>query len=545
VATPSEGPGPDASAPTGDDAIGHRLHPLSIVFGVLVNPLELLPLMVLLAATGLWRALPVVVLVALLVRGAQWQARRFSFDGTLLRLDEGVLQRSIRRLPVDRVQEVELVRTLRHQVLGVTTVLIQSAGDSGSAEIELNVLGRGAADALRDEIFAARDAARARARGPGDPPTAPDAAPSAPTRSSAPPVEGLAGVAGAVATGAAGAPAPRQLVRLGPRRLGLAGVTGAQLAAVLVVVAWIVNLADDLPDELVPDIDAEQLLVADLLLLGVLALGVVALWIGAAVAAGIVTNWDLTLTLAGDDVKLQRGLLNRRETIIPLGRLQVATVVANPARRLLGYSDLHLRSAGSMDERQARAVVPMLRAAECEALLATVLPGAALAGELIAAPPPARTRQMLAGARRFAVGALAVAWLGIWWRPALLAPLLALPLGVAFGAAAHRALGHRVDPELAVIRSGPITRSHRFVPLAKVQSARRSQSWFQRRRDLASLHLDVGGVSAAPTVIDQWTDLVDRLASTLPTVWWTARRTSASPRPAPAAERRTDPHPEG
>ena len=118
------------------------------MFGLFVNPMELIPILVV-AFSGLgWWALVFGGGVLALVRALQWSRRTVAFDGRTLTFEEGVVWRSTRRVPSDRLQEVEIVRTLRHRLLGVSSLVVQTAADAGTEEVKLDVLGQQAARRL-------------------------------------------------------------------------------------------------------------------------------------------------------------------------------------------------------------------------------------------------------------------------------------------------------------------------------------------------------------------------------------------------------------
>ena len=187
------------------------------------------------------------------------------------------------------------------------------------------------------------------------------------------------------------------LVRLGTARLVLAGLTGIQLLSVGVVAGWLLSIADDIPDELTPDVDTETLALVGVLTVVLVVLAALVVWLLAAAAAAVLMYHGYTVRLVGPDLRLRRGLLDQRETTLPVHRVQLVQVVRNPVRRLLGFWDLRLQTAGSMSEGAARATIPMLRTAERDAVFRVVMPGVDLDTELVPQPPEALPRALVRG----------------------------------------------------------------------------------------------------------------------------------------------------
>ncbi len=509
-------PGPPEPPRDGEPGAGgpRRLHPATPLYGMLSAFGRLGVVVAFVLLTGGLAALPLLVILAgvFVHRYVAWTRFSYHLDGTTLRIDEGVISRSQRVVPCERIQKVDLVQNLFHRMGGVAVLRVETAGGPGGAEVDLAVLGRADAEQLRARLLAAK--ATARAAGGGS--TAPDAPGQAPSsRWSPPPPAPSSGWAASVPPPApldAGwAEEPEQvLLRIGPARLALAGVTGAQLAVMFAVVGWLAQLLRDVPPQLLEDLDpttvqppSEVVIVAGVLVL-------ILLWIGLAAGASIVTDAGYTLALAGDEVRVRRGLFEQREATIPLGRVQVVRVQRSILRRGIGMAALRIQSA-SDGGKGARVTVPIVALGEVPRLLDALLPGGGPSGPV--APSAADRRPALArpprAARQRAIvrrvlPTLAVAGpLAVATRPWGLLGLLAVAPAAALGVAYYRSLGHARLPDHVVARAGVLVEETAVVPVAKTQSTRVRSTWFQRRRGLATLYVDVAGPGPTPAVRDE------------------------------------------
>src|SRR5215210_301688 len=81
-----------------------------------------------------------------------WRATTYRVSGRAFHFKQGVLQKSERTLPLERVQSVDAVQGIVQRIFGVVGVRIEAAGSGGEPEISLPALSRAEAEALREEL---------------------------------------------------------------------------------------------------------------------------------------------------------------------------------------------------------------------------------------------------------------------------------------------------------------------------------------------------------------------------------------------------------
>ncbi len=91
--------------------------------------------------------------IASLLGIVHWFVTRWSFDGETLRIETGLIRHDSRRLPLARIQAVDVVRPLFARILGLSELRVRLAG-SGSTDGKLAYLSEGAAFELRDLLLA-------------------------------------------------------------------------------------------------------------------------------------------------------------------------------------------------------------------------------------------------------------------------------------------------------------------------------------------------------------------------------------------------------
>jgi putative membrane protein len=464
-----------------------RLHPLSPLFQ-LINRNLLAPGVIALGSGGV-RLLAAALVIIGLLQVVAWSRRTYVLDGGVLRVASGVLARNEQLVPCDRIQQVNLVRKLHHRLFGLAALRVEVAGGGRGSGVELEVLSVEEASSLRTallaakaEVVAAEPAAQVTSAVATEPGAGDEAAPG--------PDEPAAAATRWV-------PTAWPVVRLSYGQLVVAGLTGSELLVVFALAASATQLVDGVPGWLqraAEDVEGGAALTV------VLVVAFLVVWLGVAVATAVLRDAGYALDLVGDELHLSRGLLDRKEAVLPLARVQAVQVTASPLRRPLGFVALRVHSASAgADSEERRVSIPILPVAELSAVLERLLPGSGSVPPLEPAAPLARRRAVV---RWTAPAAVVAAVVGALAYPAGLAALVLVPLAAGFGVLRYRGLGHAVGPGHLATRSGALVRRTVVVPLARAQSCRVQASPFQHRVGIATCFVDVAGPGRSPAVVD-------------------------------------------
>jgi putative membrane protein len=288
-------------------------------------------------------------------------------------------------------------------------------------------------------------------------------------------------------------PAPAIQRRLGRRDLLLAALTSGQIGVILPALAIVPQLLGEIWGGDLESAERESLrIVPDTppeWIAAVLALVLLA-WL-LSCAGTVVAFAGFTISRDDDRLRIRRGLIAHREATVPVGRVQAVRVVEGLLRAPFGLLTLRAEVAGyAKEEPAAQTLFPLLRRAEAEAFLRTVLPELADGlGPLEAPPRRALRRYMLPPLAALLVlgGALAVL------APAAAAwTLPAAALAAAHGAARWRAAGWRIRDGRVALRSRRLARVTVLAPAARLQEHGVRQTVLQRRAALADLEVRVG-----------------------------------------------------
>ena len=468
-------------------AAGH-LHP-GMLFVRLFDGLRqmILPVIVALVAQQVWIAIASVVLFVL---GLTWAVVRFvTFRYRLtddeLVTTEGVLHRQERRIPVDRIQDLNFESTVMRRVLGLVLVRVETASGQGS-EAELDSLSKRDAQRLRDVLH--------RIRTGGAP--------------------------------VAERPAIRLLHRATASDLVLLGLTSNRVGAILLTFVGIYELSDQFGVS-----DSVGSVFGGLFQqLSELGSGVVAIVVFGGAFVLLLDGWFLSVigslvlyhgfVLGERDGILQRrfGLLTTRAQNLPLRKIQRVLIEAAPLRRLFGAVGVRADSAGSGtredDGGSGRDVlVPLCPRPMGERLAAHVLAGLDL-GRLAWQPVSGKIVARTLG-KGVLGGALAV-WVGLTWLgPIGWGGVLIPPLALAAGIAMWRNHAFALDDEHLVLRWGVLGRYRAFVPFRKVQGVVLTAGPVDRLVGLSRITVYVAGGSPSSLAclpVEQARELVREVA---------------------------------
>ncbi len=372
-----------------------------------------------------------------------WRAKSYWLDDVALHYRSGVFTPDEKVVPRARVQGVDTVTGPLQRLFGVVELRVQVAGASDADEIVLRAVTHAETARLRAAL--------------GQPePAAPDAR-----------------------------------VRLGRRGLLLTALTSPQISVALSAVAGVFALFDNAIDlerdgeGLAARVDSPMAIA--LVIAVVLGAAYLLSFLAAiAVFAGFEVERDAEV------LRIRRGLLERRAQSIPLERIDGVVIVEGLARGPLGLAALRLETAAHGGEKSASGtLLPLVRRAEAEAVIARLIPGLAVTpGELERPPRRALRRFVLPRAIGGAVlGAAAVLlWTSAAW-PAL--PLLAL-LGAAIGLRDYRGAGVRLADGVVIVREVRIARRTLLVRRHRLQAHALKRTRLQARAALADLRVVVG-----------------------------------------------------
>jgi putative membrane protein len=405
-----------------------------------------------------------------------WRRFEFRVGGDDIRIDSGVLSRTHRSIPFDRIQDVDITQGPVARILGLAKVTFETGGGSaqpGKEDGAIDAIALRRAQELRELVRSRR---------------------SVVTVSDAP---------------AEAAAEEDAVYAMGIPRLLLAGVFNFSLA----LFAGLFGLSQTVGDVLNFDpfsrsfwdrvlsasgplrdyFLAHQLVTA---IAGAFVLILVGLVTG--VIRTITRDYAFRLDRTGVGLRRRRGLFTRTDVTLPTKRAQAAILVSGPVREGFGYSELKLQNlAGDEDKSGNHVLAPLATPEESGRILAAL--GWRPIGDSVGWQRVSRAFvwSFLLGLAPFLIVAAAaqimfVPLLGLAW--------LVVPFGLWFARQLEwRRIGYALDGDRLLIRTGWWRRRTTVLPLSKIQSVDLRESFVTRWFGTASLQFGVaGGTALAP-----------------------------------------------
>lgn len=466
------------SEPTSPDdgSVGppERLHPLFLLTGLggsLRGMAGGYAVIGYLIVSGKWGTALFAMLALLLFMSVgvflYWRRFEFRVGMNEIRIDSGIVSRTHRSIPFDRIQDVDITQGPIARVLGLARVKFETGASGGEEEGALQAIRLDRAEELRDLVRARR----------------------------AKPVV-------AEAESAAQETEAEPIYAMSLKRLLLAGTFNFSLA----LLAGLFGLSQTVGDAMGIDpfkrsfwqsvlsaggpirdyILAHQLATAIFGLVSLILIGVVT-----GVVRTVLTDYGFRLDRTAVGLRRRRGLFTRTDVTLPVKRAQAALLATGPVRDRLGWRELRLQSLAK-DEggKSSHVVAPLARDEEVGRILS----------ELEWPALPDRVpwiRVSRAYVSTLAIGLspfVLVAIANFFFQPLAGAIILvALAGAVATRWLAWTRTGYAIDGDRLLVRTGWWKRRITILPARKIQSVDLRESFVSRVFGIASLQFGVAG----------------------------------------------------
>lgn len=412
---------------------------------------------------------------------------RYQVRGDDLIIDEGLIFRRHRTIPVHRIQNIDLMQSILHRMFGVAEVRIETASGK-EPEAKLRVLSLHRVEELRTSVFRRERQSQATQVGAA--------------------MDGATGVMGPRESGLA---SERLLVI--PQSLLIKAGLLSNRGLVLVAVAagafyqffpWESDWIKD-PRDLLRFLPWDQ--IQSRWIFAVLGVLIVLLILKIlSVTWYILRFHGYVLERRGEELRIRCGLFSRLSATVPRRRIQLISIHRTVLGKVLGIASIRIETAGgsgSESEGETSSIsrrwfIPVLPEQDVTRLVKVLHPGIEWDESLIPwmAPSPRAADRMRRWALFFGILVTAVAtwylsWPGIvvglafsgsaWWYAGKKAAVMRYARG-AFGLA---------------YRSGLISKKCSLTFLDKVQSVWLDESPFDRRWKMATLCIDTAGSGPA------------------------------------------------
>jgi putative membrane protein len=457
---------------------GERTHPLGLLIGIITGiPQLIFPMAAALfgtRSTGISTPLIIgaVLIISLLFRSLAWMRFRFHLDEDDIRIEQGLLNRTVRSIPYDRIQDVSIEKPVLAQIFNLGEVKFETGGGEGE-DAKLSFVSMERAEALRATIRAHKSSSA-------------DVVEAADTTMlrEAPPLFAMDN---------------NRLITLGLYSFSLVifavlGGLAQQFDFLLPFDFWDfkhwIGVAEESGVNINGISTSARIIGAVIALLSLVALG-----FATGVIRTVLKEYGFRLDRNERGFRRRRGLLTKTDVVMPVNRVQAANIVTGPIRKRRGWHALKFVSlAQDSKEESDYMAAPLAKLDEiwsiiAEAGIAPPCEGATfqrghfrwwLTGFVIVIP---LIIAAMAAVVIFAEASFARSLL-----------LLFIPLGLLlFGALEWRKFGYAEDAVRLYVRRGWWRQQLTILPQVRVQSIEIAQGPLARMAGLVSVHFGIAG----------------------------------------------------
>ena len=393
----------------------------------------------------------------------------FSLDKDSILIDKGILKRTKINIPFERIQTVNLQQNLLHQMFGVSSLEIDTAGAKKS-ELTIDALKKEEAEAIRQFILEEKKNILEQQSTVGDEELAETEEKQEPEKT---------------------------ILQLSFSDLLKIGFSQNHLKSMAILFAFAFSflneisstLGDDLVEEQLSGFESYFLYSGWTIALGALIVVFIISFIYSMIST-LLVNFELKLSVQGKGLKLFKGLINREEISINTSKIQLLSWSDNPVRRLFKMYTITLAQAGSAEanQLQTKIKIPGAKLKRVKAIAHLIFPKEYVRKEQKhKVSKILKYRIMIFGGLLPTIVAVGVGYYFLGEKALLFA--IWLPLLIFSAALYYRKRSYEINDELLKNNKGIFGNHREMIRLYKVQAVEISQSWYQRRKQLANVHL--------------------------------------------------------
>lgn len=200
---------------------------------------------------------------------------------------------------------------------------------------------------------------------------------------------------------------------------------------------------------------------------------------------------DFTVNRRNDEVRISQGLLEKKELVLKLHRIQGITIKEGILRQPFGYCAVQvevIQSKGTGDEKEKVTLHPIIRKDRVQQLLAHLQLPYELNANITSLPKAALRRYLIDSFIFFAMLAIPLTGISIYFEKYYIMWAL-LPLAIlifTLGYATFKTNGYSVKGEQITLVYRSVGKYTGLIRRRHVQSMEKTQSYFQRRADLCT-----------------------------------------------------------
>lgn len=407
-------------------------------------------------------AAAVLFFIALVVTSIiKWSKFTYRIEEDELRIEEGLINKKKRYIPIERIQTINTSAGLIQQMFKLVKLQVETASGGTEAEVSLVAITQAEAERIQQALFERKKAAE-------------DTGTDVPV-----PLE-------ETAEEAEEAEEPVMMYKMTGQELLTAASTSSGIGVIISGVFAFFTQVDDFFDL---DWLYDRFAFLNSAGAAVIALAAfVALFIAwlLSIVGMLLKYANFTVVRKEKEIVISRGLIEKQQITIPLQRIQAIKIKESLIRQPFGLAAVTIVSAGGnvLEEDKSAILFPIISKKIINQRLGEFIPDYAPEDDLNRLPKRALRRYIL----RASWPVLAVVPLSILFPPWGYLSAVLIPFYWIIGYFSYRDAGWKISGSKIIMSSRFIGRTTAVIQRRRMQVFEVSRSYFQRRKQLVSIH---------------------------------------------------------
>ncbi|MCD2486923.1 PH domain-containing protein [Bacillus licheniformis] len=407
-------------------------------------------------------AAAVLFFIALVVTSIiKWSKFTYRIEEDELRIEEGLINKKKRYIPIERIQTINTSAGLIQQMFKLVKLQVETASGGTEAEVSLVAITQAEAERIQQALFERKKAAE-------------DTGTDVPV-----PLE-------ETAEEAEEAEEPVMMYKMTGQELLTAASTSSGIGVIISGVFAFFTQVDDFFDL---DWLYDRFAFLNSAGAAVIALAAfVALFIAwlLSIVGMLLKYANFTVVRKEKEIVISRGLIEKQQITIPLQRIQAIKIKKSLIRQPFGLAAVTIVSAGGnvLEEDKSAILFPIISKKIINQRLGEFIPDYAPEDDLNRLPKRALRRYIL----RASWPVLAVVPLSILFPPWGYLSAVLIPFYWIIGYFSYRDAGWKISGSKIIMSSRFIGRTTAVIQRRRMQVFEVSRSYFQRRKQLVSIH---------------------------------------------------------
>ncbi len=444
-----------------------RLHPAGMIFNIIQairqSVFGFLPIVIIAVGNDAWFyvILGASILIGLIILFSvlSWFRYTYQLEEDQIRIEQGILIRKKRTISKHRIQSIDLSQNIIHRIFGLTKVQIETAGSDHRIDAALSAVTMADGKMLHDQLKYKQQAAV---------------------------VDENEGPAQELNEEVPEKDYPQKKVT--PKALIVAGSTSGSFGIIL----GLFGLAFSELETFIPDrfynqatewvfSQAVQVLIAFAIIVLIL------LWM-LGVLQTLIQYWNFTITRYDKELFITRGLLEKKQSTIPLKRIQAVGIKETIIRQPLGLASVYVEIAsGEIGQNQDMhtLIFPLMRKKHIPSFLKELLPEYRYQPEgMVKLPTKALPYYMV---RTVLIPLIVTIVIAIQYFEFAWIPLIVTLLACIYGYFQFKTTGYLIQDQQLLVQTRTISKDTALVPHKRLQSLQKKQHILHRKQGLATL----------------------------------------------------------